>query len=81
MFLFIFLSLSQAMAQYFLTTIRDRVDILKVSGTFVRGKTISVNSYRRVTYVHLKRTSDGKSFSLSAQEYQDLTTVQNQEKP
>lgn len=66
-----------------LTTIKDGNTVLKICGTFGSSKTVNVNNFGGVTYIHLRApaTNSGgsqwKTFTMSVDEYRELTRMVN----
>lgn len=62
-----------------LSTIYDGDTILRVSGNFGKSKTVTVNNFGGVTYVHLKtpkKDSPGwKNFTMSLVEYREFIRI------
>lgn len=62
-----------------LRTITDEESILRMSGTFGSSKTVSINNFGGITYIHLKcpkKSGTGwKSFTMSLTEYRELVRM------
>lgn len=58
-----------------LTTVTDGERILRLHGSFGQNKTVTINNYAGVTYIHLKcpkKNGGMKSFTMSMMEYREL---------
>lgn len=58
-----------------LTTVTDGERILRLHGSFGQNKTVAINNYAGVTYVHLKcpkKNGGMKRFTMCMMEYREL---------
>ena len=61
-----------------LTTITDGSEILRCSGTFGRDKTVSINHFAGMTYLHVKGKKNGhewKTITSTFGEYKELVRM------
>lgn len=62
-----------------LTTVYDGATILKANGSFGKSKTVTVNNFGGVTYVHLrspkKDAAGWNTFTISLVEYRELVKM------
>jgi len=74
-----FLTTPQKVNMNVLTTVMDGDTILKVNGTFGKSKTVTVNNFGGMTYIHLKSpkkdATGWKTFTLSLVEYRELVRM------